>query len=872
MGTHYFRYDTYGRMVFSQSPVERKAGRCRFYIYDGGARNVVSGICNDSSMPAEGTDAPAYNASLDISGKSVNIIGDTGYDAGTMAMSISRADPQILTVDYYDTYDFVQLPGMPSSFTMRDPKYGLLTGRIERVLEPDDTDPSVSKRNATRYLRSHMCYDDLGRATRTTSDLSYGPTSVVTTDYNRVSQPVTETFTILNLDRFEEINPRPTHTLHYTYDRLGRQKSVSATIGDSADVTLKDVAYDAYGRVASSACDGLATKFTYDISSRVTGAAGDFFDDRIARSAAGAVTGIRTYFMFRKFEGENTLYSYDGAGRLTGSTTIITNLTSPKTGQPRNSAYTYDRNSNVTAVRRRGPVMFSYADNTPLRWGDVDDITMTYDGNRLRKASDAATSPLIESSYDFTDGADESVEYLYDADGRLTDDLNRGISVEWNATGQPLRIHLADGRWIAYGYTASGTKIFEELREHAPVRQTPEMATSGMTPGNFGTEVDPSLLSQYPVDTGKGYRILENRGYFGAWETEGYSLRRINLPGAYWADGKLHAMHIDWQGNIRGVSTGTKMKQHNIFYPYGMLAADSREPAMNRYKYGAKEFETRDAANFAYHGARLLYHDLMRFFSPDQLAEANPGVSPYSYCAADPINAIDQDGNIVIYVNGLDAFGAQPAGAPYWGGRNSAFVKGAAEFFNDNNLLFIPVKYFPDIKMREAISVYLSAATTIPLKIDPNSNFFASNRYQMGYDYAKQNITEITASLNENETIKLVGHSMGCAFIEGMAKYFTENDIPVSHIVHINAFQGDKFSSVNSDQTETIEYLNYDDPVIMRLSPSYFFSSKGIKNVDHRIREFSPGFNLLEKHAFPLSENAKFWETLKRNIRDNDDL
>ena len=78
MGTHYFRYDTYGRMVFSQSPVERKAGRCRFYIYDGGARNVVSGICNDSSMPAEGTDAPAYNASLDISGKSVNIIGDTG--------------------------------------------------------------------------------------------------------------------------------------------------------------------------------------------------------------------------------------------------------------------------------------------------------------------------------------------------------------------------------------------------------------------------------------------------------------------------------------------------------------------------------------------------------------------------------------------------------------------------------------------------------------------------------------------------------------------------------------------------------------------------------------------------------------------------
>ena len=680
---------------------------------------------------------------------------------------------------------------------------------------------------------------------------------LATTDYNRVSQPVTETFTILNLDRFEEINPRPTHTLHYTYDRLGRQKSVSATIGDSADVTLKDVAYDAYGRVASSACDGLATKFTYDISSRVTGAAGDFFDDRIARSAAGAVTGIRTYFMFRKFEGENTLYSYDGAGRLTGSTTIITNLTSPKTGQPRNTAYTYDRNSNVTAVRRRGPVMFSYADNTPLRWGDIDDITMTYDGNRLRKASDAATSPLIESSYDFTDGADESVEYLYDADGRLTDDLNRGISVEWNATGQPLRIHLADGRWIAYGYTASGTKIFEELREHAPVRQTPEMATSGMTPGNFGTEVDPSLLSQYPVDTGKGYRILENRGYFGAWETEGYSLRRINLPGAYWADGKLHAMHTDWQGNIRGVSTGTKMKQHNIFYPYGMLAADSREPAMNRYKYGAKEFETRDAANFAYHGARLLYHDLMRFFSPDKLAEANPGVSPYSYCAADPINAIDQDGNIVIYLNGFVGFGSPPGGAQYWGGENSGFVIGAAKFFNDySRPMFIDLEHLnrtPWINSHDLdFQLNLSLA-----------DFSPNIRYKRGQDYARQHINELKKNLKENETVKIVSHSMGAASAEGYASVLIENGIAVSDIVHINAYQRGSISTVDSDQTRTIDYHNPDDPVIKNTSWIGGSHKGPIKNADFDFCDPSGIKDPKAVHASPIYSGRRFWMRLK---------
>ncbi len=64
----------------------------------------------------------------------------------------------------------------------------------------------------------------------------------------------------------------------------------------------------------------------------------------------------------------------------------------------------------------------------------------------------------------------------------------------------------------------------------------------------------------------------------------------------------------------------------------------------NRYKYSAKELTTSGGANFYDFEARNLAIGLGIFDSPDRKAVDYPSLSPYSYCAADPVNFVDPTG------------------------------------------------------------------------------------------------------------------------------------------------------------------------------------------------------------------------------------
>ncbi len=51
-------------------------------------------------------------------------------------------------------------------------------------------------------------------------------------------------------------------------------------------------------------------------------------------------------------------------------------------------------------------------------------------------------------------------EYLYDANGNMTKDANKGITqILYNHLNLPSRITYSDGRVINYVYTANGTKL-----------------------------------------------------------------------------------------------------------------------------------------------------------------------------------------------------------------------------------------------------------------------------------------------------------------------------------------------------------------------------------------------------------------------------
>ena len=124
--------------------------------------------------------------------------------------------------------------------------------------------------------------------------------------------------------------------------------------------------------------------------------------------------------------------------------------------------------------------------------------------------------------------------------------------------------------------------------------------------------------------------------------------------------------HIsDHQGNIRQIwnATTAKTVQDNHYYPYGALLGESasteyvkavargnRHPvSTNLYKYSAKEWQPAFGLNLYDFIARQYDPILCRFTSPDPLNGKYPQLSPYLYCAANPINYSDPTGLNPIY-------------------------------------------------------------------------------------------------------------------------------------------------------------------------------------------------------------------------------
>ena len=221
------------------------------------------------------------------------------------------------------------------------------------------------------------------------------------------------------------------------------------------------------------------------------------------------------------------------------------------------------------------------------------------------------------------------------------------------------------------------------------------------------------------------------------------------------------------------------------------------------------------------------------FTSIDPHAESYYHLSPYSYCGGNPVNAIDPDGRKIIFINGKIGGGSPPAGAPYWNGVNSSFVKRAQNFFNDRNVSFSNTDYD-----------YLSSA---------------SQRRNAGYDYAKSQYSNWTASMKPNETFRLVSHSMGGAFSMGIEDYIKEQGRDVDYNVMINTYQVDRIKVDDSSSTFYIDYQNTNDPVLFWFDINLGYGE--LQNANLKIREKSNS-DLLNIHRSPI-DTGDFWKMIE---------
>ena len=92
------------------------------------------------------------------------------------------------------------------------------------------------------------------------------------------------------------------------------------------------------------------------------------------------------------------------------------------------------------------------------------------------------------------------------------------------------------------------------------------------------------------------------------------------------------------------------MEQKYHYYPDGESIADESQMAFdNPYRWSGKEWdEVLGSYDF---GARLFSAADSRWTTPDRLCEKFYPVSPYAYCAGDPVNKIDSFGLDIYYFN-----------------------------------------------------------------------------------------------------------------------------------------------------------------------------------------------------------------------------
>jgi RHS repeat-associated protein len=91
------------------------------------------------------------------------------------------------------------------------------------------------------------------------------------------------------------------------------------------------------------------------------------------------------------------------------------------------------------------------------------------------------------------------------------------------------------------------------------------------------------------------------------------------------------------------------------------------------HTFSAKEKD--DETGYSYFGARYYDSELSVWLSVDPLAGKYPSMSPFMYCAGNPVILKDPDGKKIIFVNGhfqdnwigRNFLGASKTGRDYWG-------------------------------------------------------------------------------------------------------------------------------------------------------------------------------------------------------------
>lgn len=625
-------YDNADRLILSQDGNQRIKKQWTITKYDVFGRILYTGYL---TRDQKRTDLKAILDPLVIT-ESYNgsaSFANTGY---TCNYFVSEITP--ILVNYYDSYKFRRLLTAADSTSLKyvttagyDAQYGedkvkgLLTGTRTYILNQKAT----SFLEKVSYLTNAFYYDAYARVvqTRGTNHLAGYECG-----YNHYD------FTGRLLMNKKTHGPLTTTEItRNEYDKAGRLLKVRFKIDTKDTVTLAQYSYDELGRpIQKLRHNGTDTEqFTYNIRNWTTKIKSGTFEENLhynaipsnITNATPSFNGNISYSTWT-YNGivKGYQYDYDQLNRYTGGYSYNNNEL--QVDYQYSEWMNYDKMGNIYQLTRFDDIDV------------IDQLNFTYNGNQINNIQDQWPSRNQYNIKEYQDKTNTTNEFNYDPNGNMIKDLDRDIvTIRYNLLNLPDTVQFKTGNQIVNRYTADGQKIRTEYFTRLTALAAP--LTEGKT-------IQQSYTYGVVDQTGSAY--IDNMEY-KTTNGSGYSKVRIYNPEGYaTALGYLNYYRKDhlgnnrevWQAGYTGVTASTV--QRTQYYPSGLPWAEGTGTSVQNRKYNDKEFVEMHGYDTYDYGARGMYPAISRWTSVDPLCEKHYNISPYVYCAGNPVNLIDPNG------------------------------------------------------------------------------------------------------------------------------------------------------------------------------------------------------------------------------------
>ncbi len=798
---------------------------------------------------------------------------DTTIDTKTDVFYTNNIAPtsfKLLTVNYYDNYDF---PAFTPAITFAATDYnnttlkpkGLPTGSWVRALTTLASNTGESSYTVYDYKARPIktfTQNYLGGYTQVVSSLDFsGKTLSTTTNHLRNKGgsllTITDNFAYTNQDRLlrhtQTINGTTEMLAENTYNELGQL--VSKKVGNTTSNPLQNVhmKYNIRGWLteindvggdnilnpnpltkSGDPNDLFAFKINYNTIQNESSYIGTaLFNGNIAETywRTGNDNQLRKYG-----------YSYDNLNRLKNAIYQRPGTTVPITNSY-NESLTYDKNGNIKTLQRNGDF-----DSQTVAIA-IDNLNYNYNSNspnQLMSVTDAISTN--DSKLGFSDGNIVGDDFAYDANGNMISDLNKKVTIsatnkpvlsniKYNHLNLPTEIFFATTKKVNYIYNALGVKLQKQVT----------LGTTNIETTDYldGFQYLKSVNASLPVPTLQFFPTAE--GY-------------VNFDSGVY---KYVYNYIDHLGSVRlsytkDNTTGlAKIMDESHYYPFGLKHTNYNTTVLklrggniqvaigtagtvvmpkNLRMFGNKELQNEMNLNFYDFGARNYMADIGRWGSVDPLAEKYYSISPYVYCANNPIFYVDPNGKEIDISELM---------------KNSDHAKAFIQFAGT----------------KEGIG-FLNNFASKGQKLSYDGKVFYEAKEAGKYDKAGVNLNySVGKGKTESNTtgeFKFSGNKFDVNISIAKESFGTDNKIfnLTKAIMHESFMHGDNeardFMDDQSSNNSTIpkEYRKYDDFGYSH-ADHYYISREYLSNPSNPAVQLFPvkGFNLLKQVSNNLNLN-----------------